>query len=235
MSKDDNWGDTMNLTVKDAAKLLSVSEKTIYRWIGKDIMPTFRIGECYRFHRSELLEWATSRRLGLPASAFSEPETDALPLPELIDCLEAGGVFYRIEGRTRDDVLGDMVAHLRLPEEADRTNLLQALIAREKLASTGVGDGIAMPHLHSPGLVPVTRPTVTLCFLDAPVDFKALDGVPVWALFALLAPTLRAQLHLQAHLGFVLRQPVFRQAILEQAGREQIFAALRQVSESVVR
>lgn len=225
----------MNLTVKDAAKLLSVSEKTIYRWTRQQIMPAFRIGEGYRFNRAELLEWATSRRVPLAPTAFSEPEPDALPLPELVDCLKAGGVFYRMEGRTRDEALAAMVAHLRLPEEIDRTSLLHALIAREKLASTAVGDGLAIPHLHNPGLQPITRATVTLGFLDNPVDFHALDGKPVTVLFVLMAPTLRLQLHMQAHLAFALRQPRLRRAVDEQESRENITTALQQATESLVR
>ncbi len=222
----------MNLTVKDAARLLSVSEKTIYRWLHQDIMPAMRIGATYRFNRAELLAWATSRRMGLATTAFTEPEPESLPLPTLADCLEAGGVFYRIEGRTRHEVLADVVAHLRLPEEVDRTALVQALIARENLATTGIGDGIAMPHIHNPGLLTVTRPTVTLCFLENAVDFRALDQVPVRILFTLLSPTLRAQLNLQAQLMFALRQPAFRQAVLAEDSRELIHAALRHPLES---
>lgn len=223
----------MNLTVKDAARLLSVSEKTVYRWIRQDIMPVMRLGSTYRFNRAELLAWATSRRMGLSATAFTEPEAEAMPLPTLADCLEAGGVFYRIEGHTRQDVLADVVAHLRLPEELDRTALVHAFIARENLASTGIGDGIAVPHIHNPGLLPIARPSVTLCFLENPVDFRALDGMPVRVLFTLLSPTLRAQLHLEAHLMHALHQPAFRQAVLAEHSREQIHAALRQPTECV--
>ncbi len=217
----------MNLTVKDAARLLSVSEKTIYRWLRQDIMPAMRIGATYRFNRAELLAWATSRRMGLAPAALTEPEPESLPLPTLADCLEAGGIYYRIEGRTRHEVLADVVAHLRLPDELDRTVLVQALIARENLASTGIGEGIAVPHIHNPGLLPVMRPTVTLCYLENDVDFRALDGVPVRVLFTLLSPTLRAQLHLQAQLMFALKQPPFRQAVLGEESRELIHAALR--------
>jgi PTS system nitrogen regulatory IIA component len=225
----------VNLTVKDAARLLGVSDKTIYRWIRQDIMPCLRIGATYRFNRAELLAWATSRRMGLATAALTEPESDSLPLPTLADCLETGGVFYRIEGRTRHEVLADVVAHLRLPEELDRTVLTHALIARENLASTGIGDGIAVPHIHNPGLLTVTRPTVTLCYLENAVDFRALDLMPVRILFTLLSPTLRAQLHLQAQLMFALKQPLFRQAVLAEESRELIHAALRQPHESVVR
>jgi PTS system nitrogen regulatory IIA component len=225
----------MNLSVKDAAKLLSVSEKTIYRWIKQEVVPAYKVHESYRFNRAELIEWATSRRLGVSPEAFSEPESDALPLPLFREALEDGGVFYRIEGNSREEVLADVISHLRLPEEVDRDYLRRVLVAREKLASTAVGDGIALPHPRNPGLLHVTRPTVTLCFLEKPVDFKALDGRPVDILFTLISPTLRLHLHLLSRLGFLLKDSGFRQALKRQESRETIFSALRRAEEGMPR
>jgi len=221
----------MNLSVKDAARLLSVSEKTIYRWIKQEIVPAYKVHESYRFNRVELIEWATSRRMGIAPEAFVEPAVDTLPLPTLAEALDAGGVFYRIEGTSRDEVLADVVGHLRLPEDVDRDYLRKVLIAREQLSSTAVGDGIALPHPRNPVLVHVERPTVTLCFLEHPVDFKSLDGQPVRLLFTLLSPTVRLHLHLLSRLAFALRDPGFMAALQEQDGREKIFAALSQAEQ----
>ncbi|WP_305046773.1 PTS sugar transporter subunit IIA [Geoalkalibacter sp.] len=225
----------MNLSVKDAARLLTVSEKTIYRWIKQDIVPAYKVHESYRFNRAELLEWATSRRMGVQPEAFSEPETSATPLPSLAEALESGGIFYRIEGTTREKVLADTVEHLRLPDEVDRDYLYRVLLAREKIASTAVGDGIALPHPRNPMLLHVTRPTVTLCFLEHPVDFAALDGRPVRILFTLIAPTLRVHLHLLAKLAFALKNRGFYQRIQQEGSREEIFHALRQAEEELIR
>jgi len=221
----------MNLSVKDAAKLLTVSEKTIYRWIKQEIVPAYRVHESYRFNRAELIEWATSRRMGVAADAFSEPLSEEQPLPSLGEALEAGGVYYRIEGTTREEVLADTVAHLRLPDEVDRDYLRQVLIAREKLASTAIGGGIAIPHPRNPVLLHISRPTVTLCFLEHPVEFYSLDGQPVQMLFTLIAPSLRAHLHLLSKLGFVLRDATFRKLLREQANREKIFTTLKRLEE----
>ncbi|MDO3378286.1 PTS sugar transporter subunit IIA [Geoalkalibacter halelectricus] len=223
----------MNLSVKDAAQLLTVSEKTIYRWIKQEIIPAYKVHESYRFNRAELLEWATSRRMGLPPEAFSEPETDALPLPRLHEALEAGGIFYRIEGATREKVLADTVEHLRLGAEVDRDYLYKVLLAREKLSSTAVGDGIAVPRPRNPALLHLDRTTLTLCFLEQPADFAALDGQPVRMLFTLLAPTLRFHLHLLSKLSFVLRDPTFMQTLQNQGSREEIFTALRHAEEAL--
>jgi PTS system nitrogen regulatory IIA component len=223
----------MNLSVKDAARLLKVSEKTIYRWIGQEVIPTYRLHEQYRFNRAELLEWATARRMGVAPEAFQEPETAAMPLPSLTDALSEGGIIYRLEGNNRDEALGNVVAHLRLPDEVDRAYLLQVLIAREGLASTGIGDGIAIPHPRNPVLLHVSRPAVTLGFLENPIDFHSLDGQPVRILFTLVTPTLRSHLHLLSLLGFVLKDRGFRKVLEGQGSREEIFRELRRIEETL--
>ncbi len=225
----------MNTSVKDAANLLGVSEKTIYRWIKQEVVPVYRVKEQYRFNRAELLEWATSRRMGISPEAFHEPETAGTPLPSLTESLETGGIVYRLEGKTREGVLDGLIDELRLPEEVDRAYLLKVLNAREELASTGIGNGIAIPHARNPVLLHITKPSITLAFLENPVDFKALDGKPVHTLFCLISPTLRAHLHLLSRLSFALREPGFRTAIESQGSREEIFSALRRVKETILR
>ncbi|HEX9873760.1 MAG TPA: PTS sugar transporter subunit IIA, partial [Deferrimonas sp.] len=171
--------------------------------------------------------------ISMSPEILQEPETEASPLPLLSDALEAGGIIYRLEGRTRDEALGNIVAQLRLPDEVDRDYLLQVLIARERLASTAVGGGIAFPHPRNPVLLHVTRPTVTLSFLEKPIDFHALDGKPVLILFTLITPTLRSHLHLLSTLGFVLKDRGFRKMLEEEGSREEIFRALRRSENSL--
>jgi PTS system nitrogen regulatory IIA component len=122
---------------------------------------------------------------------------------------------------------------MRLPEEVDREFLLKMLLAREDLASTGVGEGIAIPHVRSPIVLHVARPTVTLCFLETPVDFGALDGRPVQCLFTLVSPTVRAHLHLISRLAFALRDPAFKETIRRQGSRDEILAEFRRIDTAL--
>jgi PTS system nitrogen regulatory IIA component len=223
----------MNLSVKDAARILNVTEKTIYRWIKQDLIPAYRVNGQNRFNQSELIEWATSRRMGVAPEAFDEPEEAATPLPLLTDSLEAGGIIYRLDGTSRNEVLGNLVNNLRLSDGVDKDYLLKVLIAREELASTGVGAGIAIPHPRNPVLLHTTQPTVTLAFLETPVDFRSLDGLDTKILFCVISPTLRAHLHLLAMLGYALKDERFRQAIELTESREKIFDALRQVKNGL--
>src|SRR5438477_11681134 len=110
----------MQLGVREVSKLLNVSEKTIYRWVGQGILPAYRVNEQYRFNRAELLEWATSRKMNVSAAVFDEPESNSTPIPGLVDALQAGGIFYRLSGVDKEAALRAVVEHLRLPEEVDR-------------------------------------------------------------------------------------------------------------------
>jgi PTS system nitrogen regulatory IIA component len=216
----------MKITVREAARMLGVSEKTVYRWIARKKLPVHRIHDQYRFNRAELLEWATAERVPVSVEIIQEPEGE--PLPSLSEALEAGGIHYRVTGATRDEALRQVVSLMRLPEEVDREYLYQMLLARETLGSTGVGDGIAIPHVRNPVVLHV-RPAVTLCFLEHPVDFGALDGIPARALFLLVSPTTRAHLHLLSRLGAALHDAELKRLVREQGGRDEILAAFRRV------
>jgi len=72
--------------------------------------------------------------------------------------------------------------------------VFEALVAREKLGSTGFGNGIAIPHCRLKGC---TSPISALIHLDAPIDFDAIDGAPVDLLFVLLVPEAATDAHLE--------------------------------------
>lgn len=219
----------MNLTVREVARLLKVSEKTVYRWIREKDLPARRMGEQYHFNRAELLEWATARQIAVALELFQEPEDGSAPLPGLAEALEAGGVVHGVSGKDREAVLRAVVAAMPLPEGLDREFLTRVLLAREALGSTGVGDGIAIPHVRNPIVLNVPHSTVTLCFLDQPIDFAAIDGRPVHTLFTLISPTTRAHLHLISRLAFALRDPAFKETVTRRGSREEVLREARRV------
>ena len=224
----------MKLTVRDAAHLLNVTEKTIYRWIKQQSIPAYRVQDQYRFNRAELLEWATSRKLKVSSKIFLEPEFDGQPIPSLHAALTNGGVFYRVSGDDKAHALREAVELLRLPEEVDREYLLRVLMAREAIVSTAVGDGIAIPHVRNPVVLHVGRPSLALCFLETAIEYGALDGKPVNTLFMIISPTTRAHLHLMSKLSFVLRDPDVQASIKRQDARQEILQQFERAEQSLV-
>lgn len=222
----------MSLTVREVAELLRVSSKTVYRWISESRIPARRLQGRYRFSRQELLEWASANRFAIAPSLQPDSEEPGPP-PQLADAMGGGGIFYRLDGREREGVLRSLVDVLRLRSGVDADDLYERLCQRERLGSTAVGDGVALPHPRTPLALPLEAPSVTLAFLQRPVDFGALDGKPVSALFAILAPSVRVHLHLVSRVAFVLRDPAVRGIIAEQGSRESILEQIRATEASL--
>jgi PTS system nitrogen regulatory IIA component len=223
----------MQLTVRDVADLLNVTEKTIYRWLKKGSLPAYRVNDHYRFNRAELLEWATARQVNVSVDVFHEPNNAQVPLHALSEALSLGGIYYRIEGQDKESALRNVVGLMKLPPEVDREFLLRVLLAREAMASTAIGDGIAIPHVRNPIVLHVTEPIVCLSFLEKPVDFDSLDGKPVNCLFTLVSPTVKAHLHLLSRLAYALRDGRLKETLDRQGNREEILSEIVRIESGL--
>ena len=208
-------------------------KRAIYRWIKAGSLPGYRVQGQYRFNREELLEWATSRSIPIDPVLFEEPPAegaDAAPAPlALAAALEAGGIHRDVPGTGKVEVLAAVVELVPLPRSVDREFLLHVLLSRESLGSTGIGDGIAIPHVRNPIVLHATTPTVTLCFLAHPIDFASLDGKPVHTLFTIVTPSIRSHLQLLSRLAHALRMPTFHEAIGGRSDTGAILAAAADV------
>jgi len=216
----------MMIGLKEVAQMLAVSEKTIYRWIAKKEIPAYKIGEGYRFNRVELLEWATARKIKVSYTIFDEPfETDD-ELPSLTEALNAGGIHYRIPGSDKESVLRSIVNIMHIPDDVDKEFLIGALLARENLGTTAIGDGMAIPHVRNPIIFHVKKPVLALCFLEQAIDFKALDGKAVDTVFTIITHTVRSHLHVLSRLSYALHQPAVRSVLNGASNRQAILASL---------
>jgi PTS system nitrogen regulatory IIA component len=223
----------MQLSIRDLMRLLNASESDVSRWIKQRGLPVQQVAGQYRVNRAELLEWATANQVRVSLALFDHLEDDAEPVPTLSEALEIGGIHYRLPDTDKDRALRALVQVLPLPEGVDRELLLHLFKAREASASTAIGDGIAIPHVRNPIVLNVTRPAVTLAFLERPIDFGALDGRPVHVLFSLVSPTNRSHLQLLSRLSFALHDGAFRDAVVRQSPREAILRELRRVEASM--
>ncbi|CAM3683362.1 PTS IIA-like nitrogen regulatory protein PtsN [Pseudomonas wadenswilerensis] len=109
--------------------------------------------------------------------------------------LTPGRSLVNVPGGSKKRAL-EQIANLigKQVPELDTQDVYEALIAREKLGSTGFGNGIAIPHCRLKGC---ESPVSALLHLDAPIDFDAIDGAPVDLLFVLLVPEAATDAHLE--------------------------------------
>jgi PTS system nitrogen regulatory IIA component len=221
----------MQITVRQAANYLGVDESTLRRWIRQRGLPVHRANERLYLNAIEVWEWAVEQ--GVPASRGLLEEARRSPeeVPPLSTLLEAGGVHRDVEGDDKSAVLAAIVKRLPLSPEVDREFLLTVLDAREAMGSTGIGDGIAIPHVRNPILLHVDQPFVSLCLLRRAVEFGAIDGKPVHAVFLVVSPSVPSHLKILARLGFVLRDPELRDLLARRAPTGELLDRIRAIED----
>ena len=101
----------------------------------------------------------------------------------LLDFLDPKAVLPSVRVSGKKQALQELASHAALLTGLDAVGIFETLLQRERLGSTGIGDGIAIPHGKLPGL---NRIVGLVARLERPIDFEALDSQPVDVLFLLL-------------------------------------------------
>lgn len=217
----------MHLTIRQAASYLGVPERTVRRWITSRGLPAHRVNERFHCNAIELWEWAVEQGIPVSGKLLEQVRRTPADVPPLSALLAEGGIHHDVDGRSTSEVFREVVRLLPLPDGVDRDFLVTVLEAREAMGSTGIGDGIAIPHVRNPILLHVRRPFVSLCLLTHPVEFGAVDGVPVHALFVVVSPDVPAHLRMLAQLGVASRDAELRRLLRTAAPADAVLSRLR--------
>ncbi len=224
----------MELSLRDVAQLLDVSEDVVSRWVRQRELPAARVGAEYRVNKVELQEWAAARGLRISPAIFA-PQGQVERLPSLHAALERGQIHYELPGTQRDEVLQAVVSLPTIAASIDPNLLFQLLLGREQLASTGIGSGIAIPHPREPLVVQISEPIVVLAFLRQPVEFDAIDRLPVKTLFVLLSPSVRVHLQILSRLMCALHDDLVRKLLRDAMPAEAIQRRIAELEETTER
>jgi nitrogen PTS system EIIA component len=147
----------------------------------------------------------------------------------LSDLLSPAVVNLDLKSVDRDSVLGELVNQIPLlaDQPEARKTLLHALHEREQLHSTGIGDGIALPHSRNALVGLVDQPILVLGRHKKGIPYDAIDSVPARLFFLLVAPTVTQHLAVLARLSRLLRDPRLRQSLLTADKPEKAIALIR--------
>ena len=195
----------MNLSVKDIADLLNVSDKTIYRMIRNETIPCFRVGGQWRFDRREIASWIEDTRVFSYKAAIENAagEEESISISQF---LKRGGIYFNIPGTQKNAVVQACLEQIQknIPQ-IDIKRLFGSIMEREALCTTAVGHGIALPHPGSFGKF-TSSSYIALCMLQHPVPYGAVDNEDVDTLFFIFPKSERRYLRIQAKLLRLLRE-----------------------------
>jgi nitrogen PTS system EIIA component len=225
----------MQLTIPQATRYLDVDEETVHRWIRERGLPAHRLNERLYLNAIELWEWATENGVQVSRDLLDRERERPEGAPPLAAMLAAGGIHHDVPGEDRSSVLREVVARLPLPADVDRDFVIAVLEAREAMGSTGIGDGIAIPHVRNPILLQVGEPSVTLCLLRTPVEFDAIDDQPVHALFTVVSATVPSHLRILARMGFALHDERLRELLRTRAPAPAILERVAEIESRLAK
>lgn len=199
------------ITIREAAKCLDLPVNTLERWIRQGRIPAIKHSQHPAvFKLSILQKWAYEHHIPFQAPVTTCPESPEKPdLNTLESAMRCAGVFYGIRGYDSESVLQSAVNILPGLTDTAKILLHERLIERERLSSTGIGKGVAIPHPRSSLPDVISRCEIHTFFLEHPVDFNAIDDEPVFVMFLLLCPSMASHLHMLSRLAFCLRNDSF--------------------------
>ncbi|MDR1956247.1 MAG: PTS sugar transporter subunit IIA [Treponema sp.] len=163
---------------------------------------------------------------------YTEGVNRGIREPGLIELLQRGGIYQDIPGTSPQEVLTHTIQTITLPASITPEDLLQAVLEREALMSTAVGNGIALPHPRNPLISGLEEQCVIIGFLRQPVDWKALDGQKVHTLLLIVSSSAKSHLHTLSRLSFFCQQEAFRSHLRNRASLEHIIKTIQAIEQT---
>ncbi|UCB45848.1 MAG: PTS sugar transporter subunit IIA [Spirochaetota bacterium] len=194
------------MTIGEVAEYLKVSEKTVFRMIGQGKIPCTKVAGQWRFVRTVIDDWLIARMKVVPKNDLArllESETDIVPLSRLI---EQHFINLYIQPGSKENVLRQLIKpFVEKGIIRDSDLFLEKLMLRESMASTGIGRGVAIPHVRNPLENPAGGPLLSIGICRGGTDFKALDGKLTHLFFLIYTDSEVVHLRVMAKLTSLLR------------------------------
>jgi PTS system nitrogen regulatory IIA component len=198
--------DKKKLTPTDVADLLDLPLVTIQRWIHQGKIPVKTIKQEKYFKKKEILEWANAHDFFVKSQEKAKSSDTRHVLSQAI---KKGGIYYNLEGDDIYNVFENTINRLPFLVNTDKNSLLNALLNREELASTGIGKGIAIPHTRNRLDLSIDGTIVPVIFLKNPIDFNAIDGQPVRVLFMIFTANTKDHLQILSKISYLMQHDSF--------------------------
>ncbi len=195
------------MTIEEVAKYLRVSERTVYDWAQEKEIPCGKLGTVWRFRRSEIEQWVNSR-LG---NASRTPDFSGINLRVVLESARVLQLACTHKVEALDALIGVLAT---APGVKDKKALAEGVYYREKLMSTGIGMGIAVPHVR---LDSIDHIVMAAASCQNPItDYESLDNQPVRLIFMIAAGKNQHAQHIKvlAAISSRLKQSALQESLL---------------------
>jgi len=219
------------MTLGEVAKYLHLAERTVLRMAQRGEIPAAKVASQWRFVRPLVREWLVAQMQalpGLPLGGASGSKHALLPLTEV---LRPQLMTLNLQPGPKESIFRQLLAPLLKARFAQNTNrLLVGLVERERLMTTAVGHGIAIPHPRRPMPGMFSEPAIAMGICPEGTDFDAIDDQLVHVFFLICATRIEIHLQLMAEVSWLSRQNVVSE-LKGVSGPEEVAAVIAKAVE----
>lgn len=216
------------MTVKQVATYLNVNERTVLNLVSDGALPGFKVGNQWRFRKAMVDTWLDDQRLGVTPRYLESQHTGAPQrMLALASCFGPTHIVPELTGKSKTAVVVELAGLAqKLGLVRDETWFVGALIQRENVLPSALGNGLAFLHTLRRSPEQVVKPFMVLGRSKEGVDFDALDGKPVHLFFVLGLKFDELHLPWLSKLVHMLAQPGEVDALLAAPDAQALFARL---------
>lgn len=224
------------MTARQVAAYLNVNERTVIKLVSEGALPGVKIGNQWRFRKAMLDAWLDDQMLGVVPRHVELESRNRAPrrMLDLASCFQPSHIAPRLEASTKLGVieeLADLANQLGLVR--DKNWFVGALIERENIMPSAVGNGVAFLHTMNRHPEQVVRPFMVLGRSRDGVDFDALDGNPTHLFFVLGLKFHELQLPWLAKLAQLFGRREATAELIAAPNAEAIFDSLSQAERTL--
>jgi PTS system nitrogen regulatory IIA component len=219
------------MTLEEVAEYLQVSEKSVLRMAQSGKIPAAKVASQWRFMRSVVDDWLMAQ-MEIPSVRSAPARKEPPKLPPLTQLIPVAAMNLEVTPGTKEEVLKQLVEPLRAAKILRQPRrLLESVLERERLVSTAIGHGIAIPHPRRPIPGLFKEPLVGLGVCREGTDFEALDHQRTYVFFLLCAPSEDIQLRLLARVIQLGRHIAAVESIKKASSTAVVVEVLRSAEE----
>lgn len=224
------------MTVRQVAAYLNVNERTVLKLVSEGALPGVKIGNQWRFRKAMLDAWFDDQMLGVVPQRVELDYRSRAPrrMLDLASCFRPSHIVPELGATTKIGVIEELAdAANRLGLVRDKNWFVGALIERENIMPSAVGNGAAFLHTMNRHPEQVVKPFMVLGRSRAGVDFDALDGRPTHLIFVLGLKFHELHLPWLVKLAQLLARPEATAALIAAPNATTMFDSLSQAEQTL--
>jgi nitrogen PTS system EIIA component len=212
------------MTLAEVANYLKLSEKTILKMIKNQEIPCAKIANQWRFLRPLIEDWLLAKMNVIPQNDLSrliEKQYDHVPVSRFTSVPLMTVLPENITKEEALHLLTTLASEHKIITDTEK--VYQKLIEREKMISTGIGNGIAIPHMRNPSSLVIDGPKIVIGLSRDGVTYDSADNQPVRLIFLILTDSEVVHLRIMAKLAKMIRKNNMASKLLKADTTQKVF------------